>query len=335
MNLPHITTTLLAALLLLCACGQGGGNTVKTANRRAATPDWTPDSFKAERPWEWEVVKSAYDIWQERGVWDDRTFAAIDTRVMKYLSKRKITLPGKPEKALQRLEILVTQEFSYDGYDESNMGMLSASGNERIWQRYIGWKYEKAVKEQCPRIDWDREKALLDTLSARISDCLYWVGGSYAWMAYASVDYANQDCIKNIRYRCLHEWPDDSRTEIPDEKFREVFREAEHILFYVVSGADEYEEERPDLIADLEEAFWEWKSFRKQTFSSLEGDNERLAEAYISASRPFERSLFIDLKDHFENCAATSEYVSSKLLHGDCTDEQMYAYSYEESMRFP
>ena len=28
-----------------------------------------------------------------------------------------------------------------------------------------------------------------------------------------------------------------------------------------------------------------------------------------------------------------SREIWSKLLHGDCTDEQMYAYSYEESMK--
>ena len=84
------------------------------------------------------MVKAAYDIWQERGVWNDQTFTAIDSVVMKYLSKRQISLPDNPKKALDRLETLVTQEFSLDGYDDSNMGMLSASGNERIWQRYIG-----------------------------------------------------------------------------------------------------------------------------------------------------------------------------------------------------
>ena len=332
MKHSYIITIILASLVLLGACGQNGTEEAK-ASRKSPTPDWTPDSFRAERPWEWEVVKAAYDIWQERKVWDDQTFSAIDAKVMKYLSKRQISLPANPKKALDRLETLVTQEFSYEGYDDSNMGMLSASGNERIWQRYIGWKYEKAAKEQCPQIDWDTEKALLDTLSARISDCLYWVGGSYAWMAYASVDYAKLDCIKNIRYRCLDEYPDDSCTEIPDEKFRDVFKEANHIRFYVASGADEYEEERPDLIAKLNAAFWEWKNWRRKTFRKLEAEYERLAEAYISASRPFERSLFIDLKDHFENCAATSEYVWERLLHGDCTDEQMYAYSYEESMK--
>jgi len=330
-NLSHITPIILATTLLLSACGQGGTNNTTKTSHKSPTPDWTPDSFKAERPWEWEVVKAAYDIWQERKVWDDKTFSAIDAKVMKYLSKRQITLPGEPLKALDRLETLVTQEFSYDVYDDSNIGMLSANGNERIWKRYIGWKYEKAVKEQIPQIDWDTEKARLDTLSARISDCLYWVGGSYAWMAYALVDSENLSCIKNIRYCCIHGWPDESCTEIPDDKFRELFKESEHIRFY----ADEQGEERPDLIANLEKAFWEWKNYRKETCSSLEGENERLAEAYISASRPFERSLFIDLKNHFANCSATSEYVWSKLLHGNCTDGQMYAYSYEESMSLP
>ena len=74
-------------------------------------------------------------------------------------------------------------------------------------------------------------------------------------MAYASVDSENLGRIKNIRYRCLNEYPDDSCMEIPDEQFMEVFREAKYIRFYVASGADEYEEERPDLIANLEAAF--------------------------------------------------------------------------------
>ncbi|MBQ7750328.1 MAG: hypothetical protein IJR77_03785 [Bacteroidales bacterium] len=82
-----------------------------------------------------------------------------------------------------------------------------------------------------------------------------------------------------------------------------------------------------------DEKFRERKNWRRKTFRTLEAGDKWLAEAYISASRPFERSLFIDLKNHFENCTATSEYVWGKLLHGDCTDEQMYAYSYEESMK--
>ena len=324
---------LITILLLLCACGQGGTNKNAKTSHKSPAPDWTPDSFREERPWEWEVVKAAYDIWDESRVWDDKTFSAIDAKVMEYLSKRQITLPGESRKALDRLETLVTQEFSYDGYEDSNMGMLSADGNERIWQRYIGWKYEKAVKEQVPQIDWDTEKARLNSLSSRISNCLYWVGGSYAWMAFAAVDNNNLDCIRNIQYRCLLEYPDNSCTEIPDEKFRAVFREARHIRFYVASGPDEHEEERPDLIRKLEEAFWDWKNYRRETFRSLQKENDRLAEAYISASRPFERSLFIDLKDHFENYGSTSEYVWNKLLHGDCTDEQMYTYSFEESMK--
>ena len=332
MKHTNITTVILAGLLLFCACGQNGAKGAKTSSK-SPTPDWTPGSFRLERPWEWEVVKAAYDIWQERGVWNDQTFTAIDSVVMKYLSKRQISLPDNPKKALDRLETLVTHEFSLDDYDDSNMGMLSASGNERIWKRYIGWKYERTAKERCPQIDWDTEKARLDTLSARISDCLYWVGGSYAWMAYALVDSENLGCIRNIRNCCINGYTDDSCAEIPDEKFREIFKEAKQIRFYVASGADEYEEERPDLIANLEAAFREWKNWRRKSFRTLEAEDKRLAEAYISASRPFERSLFIDLKNHFENCAATNEYVWSKLLHGDCTDEQMYAYSYEESMK--
>ena len=89
---------------------------------------------------------------------------------------------------------------------------------------------------------------------------------------------------------------------------------------------------RARVSSNLEAAFREWKNWRRKTFRTLEAEDKRLAEAYISASRPFERSLFIDLKNHFKNCAATNEYIWSKLLHGDCTDEQMYAYSYEESM---
>lgn len=322
MKTSNITALFLLFLFLICSCGH-----------KTSTPDLTPDNFRAQRPWEWKVVKAAYDIWQERKVWDDKSFSAIDVEVSKYLSKRRISLPDNTAKALERLETLVTQEFSIDDYDESNMGMLSASGNERIWTRYIGWKYEKALKELCPQIDWNTEKARMDTLSARISDCLYWVGGSYSWMAYASVDAKNLECLQNIRHSCLFEYPDNSCEEIPDEKFNEIFRETEHIRFYVAFGADEYEEERPDLIDNLRDAFWEWKNYRRDTYNSLKAQNEWLAEAYITASRPFERSLFIDMKNHFVNCTATSDYVWSKLLHGECTDEQMYAYSYEKSMK--
>ena len=94
----QIVAIILACLLLLCACGQNDTSKAK-ASRKSPTPNWTPGSFRSERPWEWEVVKAAYDIWQERKVWDDQAFSAIDAEVVKYLPKRQISLPENPKKA--------------------------------------------------------------------------------------------------------------------------------------------------------------------------------------------------------------------------------------------
>ena len=339
-NLNTALKILLGAsvTLLFISCGQNvkkKGNVVVEENKTeieeeqavtgeqpvAEEPpvyDWTPRGFKEAHPLEWEVLFKTDSVRQRSGEWSEEVFIFYDKEVNKYLSEKKITLPSDAAKALPRLEKIISENFSFEGYDDSNMGMHVSNGNDRIWSRYLEWKYLNAAKAGCPQIDWDKEKMLLDSLAAKLSACFYDAEGSGAWTIYAGVDEERLDCMQNILRCCLYRTKDKCSTVIPDYRFDAIFTELGRSKF----------DDRPDIIAGLKSAFMDWRKHRAMTYQEIKGSDASLAEAYLSASRPFERGLFIHLKNHLQDFGVMSESFWEMLLHNDCSDKEMYDYSY-------
>lgn len=292
--------------------------------------DWTPVEFKQEHYDEWVVVKQSIDIQQSDG---DIAFSTIDSLVREYIQKKNIVLPKDTYSKIMEIDKICDSNFDISGYDDSNFGTHIADGTARLFDMYINWLLENAARKVCKYVNFEQEEQILQPVMDAFYACGDSIGftfeGSGGWHGIADVHRMEMAYWKAMYEMFLTK---STHTTLPLMLTAEHFKKECDIR--CANYKQDYEEfttpqKVKSLLHNYSLAVENWLNYRNSVEKQI--SQPALRRKYSYNTRYFARVLYIHLKNKFADIGMISSYMDQRMLHLDCTDQEMLQYSYEEA----
>ena len=318
--------SLLLIMLISCV----GCNFSKSSVRKA-NDDFTPTGLKKAHKDEWVVIDHVTEEQQRQG---GPIFSNIDKYVREYIEKKSIKLSDDKLSQIQEIDAICDSAFDISDYDNSNMGMHIADGTSRMFDLYINWLYQKAADEvKGTGIDMAKEQELVKLVLDAFYDCCDSVAhrfeGSGAWTGVSLIHGMEIEFNKSMCNAILNpQLPTNMPYQLNAEHFKKEC-DVRMANYKSYSESPISEKDARSVFDKYIRAMKTWFDYRSYTENRISDSVLKLQYSHIT--RTFARTLYIHLKNNFEDIGMYNDFMYSCFLHDDCSDDEMLEFSFEAS----